>query len=44
MSMNEIRIVPFDMKYLDDYYNGFNSEITKYQWPDPFDHVDDAKA
>ena len=44
MSMNEIRIVPFDMKYLDDYYNGFNSEITKYQWPDPFDHVEDAEA
>ena len=44
MSMNEISIVPFDMKYLDDYYNGFNSEITKYQYPDPFDHVDDAKA
>ncbi len=44
MAKVEISIVPFDMKYLDDYYNGFNTEITKYQWPDPFDHVDDAKA
>ncbi len=44
MSKDEISIVPFDMKYLDDYYNGFNTEITKYQWPDPFDQVDDAKA
>ena len=42
--MDGISIVPFDMQYLDDYYNGFNAEITKYQWPDPFDHVDDAKA
>ncbi len=44
MSKNEICIVPFDMKYLDDYYNGFNTEITKYQWPDPFNQVDEAKA
>ncbi|MBE6908952.1 MAG: GNAT family N-acetyltransferase [Ruminococcaceae bacterium] len=42
--MNEIRIVPFDMKYLGEYYHGFNAEITKYQWPDPFDRMDDAKA
>ena len=40
----DICIVPFDMKYLDDYYNGFNTEITKYQWPDPFNHVEDARA
>lgn len=44
MSKEGISIVPFDMKYLDDYYNGFNAEITKYQWPDPFEHVEDAKA
>ena len=40
----EIIIVPFDMKYLNDYFNGFNAEITKYQWPDPFRHVEDARA
>ena len=44
MSRNEISIVPFDMKYLDDYYNGFNAEITKYQWPDPFINIEDARA
>ena len=44
MSKEGISIVPFDMKYLDDYYNGFNAEITKYQWPDPFNHVGDAEA
>jgi len=32
------------MKYLQYYYEGFNSEITKYQWPDPFESVEDAKA
>ena len=35
---------PFDMKYLENYYEGFNSEITKYQWPDPFDTIEDAKS
>ena len=44
MSKKEISIVPFDMKYLDDYYNGFSAEITKYQWPDPFNHVEDAET
>ena len=44
MLRNEISIVPFDMKYLDDYYNNFNAEITKFQWPDPFPHIEDARA
>ena len=38
-----INIVPFDMKYLLDYYHGFNQQITKFQWPDPFENSDDAK-
>lgn len=38
-----IIIVPFEMKYLKDYYLGFNEEITKYQWPDPFGSMDDAR-
>lgn len=41
--MAEIKIEPFDMKYLSDYYNEFDAEITKYQWPDPFESIDDAK-
>ena len=36
-------IVPFDMKYLDDYFNHFDAETTKYQWPDPFDNRDVAR-
>ncbi len=43
MIKNRVNIVPFDMKYLEDYYNGFNAEITKYQWPDPFECIDDAR-
>ena len=43
MTNNRIRIVPFEMKYLNDYYNGFDDEITKYQWPDPFNSIDDAR-
>lgn len=39
-----INIVPFDMKYLLDYYHGFNQEITKFQWPDPFEDSDSAKS
>lgn len=38
-----INIVPFEMKYLLDYYHGFNHEITKFQWPDPFESSDNAK-
>lgn len=37
-------IVPFEMKYLNHYFNGFNAEITKFQWPDPFESIEDAKA
>ena len=36
-------LAPFDMKYLQDYFNGFNEEITKFQWPDSFENIDDAR-
>lgn len=36
-------IAPFDMKYLRDYFDGFDGEITKYQWPDPFPDLDSAR-
>lgn len=47
--MKEIRtgrltIVPFELKYLNDYYNGFDKEITKYQYPDSFDSVEAART
>ena len=44
MTNRKIRIIPFDMKYLEDYYKNFNEEITKYQWPDPFESIEDARA
>ncbi|MBR4435490.1 MAG: GNAT family N-acetyltransferase [Clostridia bacterium] len=39
-----IVLEPFEMKYLDNYFTGFNGEVTKYQWPDPFESIDDAQA
>lgn len=43
MTNKKTNIVPFEMKYLKEYYDGFNADITKYQWPDPFNTIDDAK-
>ena len=40
---DRVRIEPFDMRYLDEYRQGFNSEITKYQWPDPFESREAAR-
>ena len=39
----QTQVVPFTMDYLKDYYEAFDEEITKYQWPDPFETEDDAK-
>ena len=39
-----INIVPFEMKCLNNYFSGFNAEITKFQWPDPFESIDDARS
>ena len=39
-----ISIVPFEMKYLNHYFSGFNAEITKFQWPDPFESIEDARS
>ncbi len=38
-----IKIVPFRMEYLQDYYREFGEEITRYQWPDPFETIEDAR-
>ena len=38
-----MHIEPFDMKYLNDYFNGFNEEITKYQWPEPCENIEASK-
>ncbi|MCH5270324.1 MAG: GNAT family N-acetyltransferase [Lachnospiraceae bacterium] len=39
-----INVVPFEMKYLNHYFSGFNAEITKFQWPDPFESIEDARS
>lgn len=39
-----LNIVPFEMKFLNNYFNEFNAEITKYQWPNPFESIEDARA
>ena len=44
MGKENITIEKFDMKHLEDYYRGFDADITKYQWPDPFENTDAAKA
>lgn len=44
MHTDRINVVPFEMKYLSDYYHGFNDEITKFQWPDPFEDSDSAQT
>ena len=36
-------ITPFDLKYLKDYYESFDADITKYQYPDPFETEADAQ-
>ena len=41
--MGKITIEPFQMDYSEDYYNAFTEEITKYQWPDPFENLTEAK-
>ncbi len=38
-----MHIEPFNMKYLNDYFNEFNEGITKYQWPDPFENLEAAR-
>ena len=37
------RIVPFQMEHLGDYTRGFDREITRFQWPEPFASQDDAR-
>ena len=39
-----LNIVPFEMKYLNNYFNEFNAEVTKYQWPNPFESIEDART
>ena len=44
INCDRINVVPFEMKHLDYYFNGFNTEITKFQWPEPFESIEDARS
>lgn len=39
-----LEILPFARKYLKDYYEGFTREVTKYQYPEPFESAAAAEA
>ena len=38
-----LRVVPFEMSCLEDYFLEFNEEITRYQYPNPFESVTAAQ-
>lgn len=40
---DRLTIIPFDLKYLSDYCDGFDEDVTKYQYPDPFATEADAQ-
>ena len=44
MGKNTIILESFSMVNLEDYFKEFNTEIAKYQWPDTFESVDDARS
>lgn len=39
-----LNIAPFEMRYLSHYVSGFNADITKFQWPDPFESIEAARS
>jgi len=41
---DRLTIAPFDLKNLSDYCAGFDAEVTKYQYPDPFATESEAQA
>ena len=40
---DRLKITPFDLMSLKDYYEGFDADITQYQYPDPFTTEEDAE-
>lgn len=36
-------LAPFTHAYLQDYYEAFTPEVARYQYPDPFESLEDAK-
>lgn len=38
-----LRLVPLNYEYINEYYKEFNSEITRYQYPEPFISIEATK-
>lgn len=43
ITTKRLHLIPLNHQYINDYYEEFNSEITKYQYPDPFTSIEAAK-
>ena len=43
LETNRLVLVPYNDDYLQDYFNEFTEEITKYQYPDKFNNIDDTR-
>ena len=44
LKTERLTIEPFDFKYLSDYAREFDAEITRYQYPDPFESEEAARG
>lgn len=42
LETDRLRVVSFDYKYLENYYDEFSEEITRYQYPDPYKTLEEA--
>lgn len=40
---SRLKLLPLGNEYINEYFEEFNSEITKYQYPDSFDNIEAAK-
>lgn len=43
ITTERLYLVPLNYKYINEYYEEFNSEITKYQYPEPFTSIEATK-
>lgn len=43
ITTERLRLVPLMYEYISEYYEEFNSEITKYQYPEPFASIEATK-
>ncbi len=43
ITTERLTVVPFEAAHARDYFEGFNENVTRYQWPDPFEGPDAAR-